>query len=455
MFENLTDRLQDVFTSIGRKGKLSEQDVDEAMRQVRLAMLEADVNFKVVKDFIARVKARCVGAEVMESLTPAQQVISIVHDELETMLGERSPLDYTSGSPAVIMMVGLQGAGKTTTTAKLANYLRTQGQSPLMVAADIYRPAAIDQLVTLGRGLGLPVYAETPESKPLDIARRALQAARDGGQNVVLLDTAGRLHIDEAMMDEVAALRIALQANEVILIADAMTGQEAVRVAEEFNARVPLSGLILTKMDGDARGGAALSIRAVTGIPIKFISTGEKMDALEPFYPERMATRILGMGDMMSLIEKAEQTISQDQAMDMEQKLRTGGFDLEDFRQQLQQIKKMGPLTQLMEMIPGMRGMMRGLGGEGGMPQIDDAQFKRIEAIISSMTRQERHVPTIIDGSRRRRIARGSGTSIAEINQLLLQFKQMQKMMKQLTSMRGGRGLPMGGGMPGMLAGRK
>jgi signal recognition particle subunit SRP54 len=391
----------------------------------------------------------------MESLTPAQQVMAIVHDELETMLGERSPLDYTSGSPAVIMMVGLQGSGKTTTTAKLANYLRTQGQSPLMVAADVYRPAAIDQLITLGRGLELPVYAETPESKPLDIARNAIKAAREGGQNVVLLDTAGRLHIDEAMMDEVASLRLALQANEVILIADAMTGQEAVRVAEEFNARVPLSGLILTKMDGDARGGAALSIRAVTGIPIKFISTGEKMDALEPFYPERMATRILGMGDMMSLIEKAEQTISQDQAMDMEQKLRAGGFDLEDFRQQLQQIKKMGPLTQLMEMIPGMRGMMRGLGGEGGIPQIDDAQFKRIEAIISSMTRQERHVPTIIDGSRRRRIARGSGTSIAEINQLLVQFKQMQKMMKQLTSMRGGRGMPSMGSLPGMLAGRK
>ncbi len=450
MFETLTDKLQDVFTGLGRKDKLSERDVEDAMREVRLAMLEADVNFKVVKDFIGKVKARAVGVEVMESLSPVQQVVKIVHEELESMLGGRSELNY-SGSPGVIMMVGLQGAGKTTTTAKLASYLRKNGQRPLMVAADVYRPAAIDQLQTLGRTLGIPVYAETPQSKPLDIANNALREARASDYNVLLLDTAGRLHIDEAMMDEVATLRMALQADEVVLIADAMTGQDAVRVAEEFNARVPLSGMILTKMDGDARGGAALSIRAVTGIPIKFISTGEKLDALEPFYPERLATRILGMGDMMSLIEKAEQTIDKDTALGMEEKLRTGGFNLEDFRQQLQQIKKMGPLTQLMEMIPGMRGALR---NAGGMPEIDDNQLKRIEALIDSMTRQERHNPTIIDGSRRRRIARGSGASVAELNQLLQQFRMMQRMMKQLTSMRGGRGLPMGGGLAGLLGGR-
>ncbi len=450
MFETLTDKLQDVFTGLGRKDKLSERDVEDAMREVRLAMLEADVNFKVVKDFIGKVKARAVGVEVMESLSPVQQVVKIVHEELESMLGGRSELNY-AGSPGVIMMVGLQGAGKTTTTAKLASYLRKNGQRPLMVAADVYRPAAIDQLQTLGRTLGIPVYAETPQSKPLDIANNALREARASDYNVLLLDTAGRLHIDEAMMDEVATLRMALQADEVVLIADAMTGQDAVRVAEEFNARVPLSGMILTKMDGDARGGAALSIRAVTGIPIKFISTGEKLDALEPFYPERLATRILGMGDMMSLIEKAEQTIDKDTALGMEEKLRTGGFNLEDFRQQLQQIKKMGPLTQLMEMIPGMRGALR---NAGGMPEIDDNQLKRIEALIDSMTRQERHNPTIIDGSRRRRIACGSGASVAELNQLLQQFRMMQRMMKQLTSMRGGRGLPMGGGLAGLLGGR-
>ena len=450
MFETLTDKLQDVFTGLGRKDKLSERDVEDAMREVRLAMLEADVNFKVVKDFIGKVKARAVGVEVMESLSPVQQVVKIVHEELESMLGGRSELNY-AGSPGVIMMVGLQGAGKTTTTAKLASYLRKNGQRPLMVAADVYRPAAIDQLQTLGRTLGIPVYAETPQSKPLDIANNALREARASDYNVLLLDTAGRLHIDEAMMDEVATLRMALQADEVVLIADAMTGQDAVRVAEEFNARVPLSGMILTKMDPDARGGAALSIRAVTGIPIKFISTGEKLDALEPFYPERLATRILGMGDMMSLIEKAEQTIDKDTALGMEEKLRTGGFNLEDFRQQLQQIKKMGPLTQLMEMIPGMRGALR---NAGGMPEIDDNQLKRIEALIDSMTRQERHNPTIIDGSRRRRIACGSGASVAELNQLLQQFRMMQRMMKQLTSMRGGRGLPMGGGLAGLLGGR-
>ncbi|HWE64356.1 MAG TPA: signal recognition particle protein [Chloroflexota bacterium] len=435
MFEILTDRLQDVFEKIGRKGKLTEADVQEAMKEVRRALLEADVNFKIVKEFVARVTERSIGQDVLGSLRPEQQVIKIVHEELIRMLGEPAQLDFGSASPAIIMLVGLQGSGKTTTTAKLANYLRKKGQSPLMVAADVYRPAAIDQLVQLGKQLQMPVYAETTRSNPLDICRNGLREARQNGNSVVILDTAGRLAIDEQMMDEVAQIRMALQVNEVLLIADAMTGQDSVRLAEEFNARLPLSGLILTKMDGDAKGGAALSIRAVTNIPIKFISTGEKTDALEPFYPDRLAQRILGMGDVLSLIEKAEATISQEQAEEMEKKLRNNSFTLEDFLAQLQQIKKMGPLTQLMEMIPGMRGMMR----TQGMDQIDDKPLKQIEAIINSMTIQERRSPDVLDGSRRRRIAKGSGTTVQDVNMLLKQFREMQQMMKQLTSGRMGK----------------
>jgi len=425
MFENLTDRLQDIFGKMGRKGKLTEEDVDQAMREVKLAMLEADVNFKVVKDFIKRLKERAVGVEVLQSLSPAQQVIKIVNEELVAMLGEPGKLDYGSRSPAVFMLVGLQGSGKTTTAAKLALYLRKQGLHPLLVAADVYRPAAIDQLVTLGKGLNIPVYAEDPQNNPVGIAERGLQHARQNGASVVIVDTAGRLHID-----------------------DAMTGQDAVRVAEEFNARVPLSGMILTKIDGDARGGAALSIRAVTGIPLKFLATGEKPDALEPFFPDRMASRILGMGDMLSLIERAEQTFDQTQGEAMEKKLRQGSFDLDDFLKQLQQIKKMGPLTQLMEMIPGMRNLTKG----ADVPQIDDKQIQRVEAIISSMTVQERRDPNILNASRRRRIAAGSGTSVQELNALLSQFKQMQKMMKQFSSGRMPNipGLGRGGGGNGI-----
>jgi signal recognition particle subunit SRP54 len=435
MFETLTDRLQGIFDSIGRKGKLTEADVQEAMKEVRRAMLEADVNFKVVKDFIARVSARAVGADVLSALSPVQQVIKIVHEELIAMLGDQAHLDLGNSSPALIMLVGLQGSGKTTTTAKLANFLRKKGQSPLMVAADVYRPAAIDQLVTLGKQLNIPVYAETPQSKPLDISRNAVRQAKQNGNSVVLLDTAGRLHIDDAMMDEVAAIRMALQVNEVLLIADAMTGQESVRVAEEFNARLPLSGLILTKMDGDAKGGAALSIRAVTNIPIKFISTGEKTDALEPYYPDRLASRILGMGDVLTLIERAEETMSRQQAELMEKKLRTNTFNLEDFLAQLQQIKKMGPLSQLVEMM-GMRGMLKAGGLEG---ELDERPLKQVEAIINSMTPQERRHPEILNASRKRRIAKGSGTQVQDVNQLLTQFRQMQDMMKQLTSGRMGR----------------
>ena len=439
MFENLTDRLQDIFGKMGRKGKLTEQDVDEVMREVKLAMLEADVNFKVVKDFIKRLKERAIGAEVLQSLSPAQQVVKIVNEELIAMLGEPGKLDYGSRSPAVVMLVGLQGSGKTTTAAKLGLYLRKQGLHPLLVAADVYRPAAVDQLMTLGKNLGLPVYHEPPGSNPVAICDNAVRFAKQNGHSVLILDTAGRLHINDEMMDEVAAIRMRVDPTEVILIADAMTGQDAVRVAEEFNARVPLSGLILTKVDGDARGGAALSIRSVTGIPLKFLSVGEKPDQLEPFYPDRLASRILGMGDMLSLIERAEATFDQKQGEALERKLRAGGFDLEDFLQQLQQIKKMGPLSQILEMIPGMRNLTR----NADMAQVDDSQIKRIEAIISSMTIAERRNPAILDASRRRRIAKGSGTTVQEINALLTQFKQMQKMMKQLSA----------GRMPKMFAG--
>jgi len=439
MFENLTDRLQDIFGKMGRKGKLTEQDVDEVMREVKLAMLEADVNFKVVKDFIKRLKERAIGAEVLQSLSPAQQVVKIVNEELIAMLGEPGKLDYGSRSPAVLMLVGLQGSGKTTTAAKLGLYLRKQGLHPLLVAADVYRPAAVDQLITLGKNLSLPVYHEPPGSNPVAICDNAVRHARQNGHSVLILDTAGRLHINDEMMDEVAAIRMRVDPTEVLLIADAMTGQDAVRVAEEFNARVPLSGLILTKVDGDARGGAALSIRSVTGIPLKFLSVGEKPDQLEPFYPDRLASRILGMGDMLSLIERAEATFDQKQGEALERKLRAGGFDLEDFLQQLQQIKKMGPLSQILEMIPGMRNLTR----NADMPQVDDSQIKRIEAIINSMTIAERRNPAILDASRRRRIAKGSGTTVQEINALLTQFKQMQKMMKQLSA----------GRMPKMFAG--
>src|SRR5579883_67814 len=439
MFENLTDRLQDIFGKMGRKGKLSEEDVEQVMREVKLAMLEADVNFKVVKDFINRLKARAVGAEVMQSLSPAQQVVKIVNEELIAMLGEPGKLDYGSRSPAVIMLVGLQGSGKTTTAAKLALFLRRQGLHPLLVAADVYRPAAIDQLITLGKQLNIPVYSEPPGSNPVGICENAVRYAKQNGNSVLILDTAGRLHIDDAMMDEVASIRMRVDPTEVILLADAMTGQDAVRVAEEFNARVPLSGLILTKVDGDARGGAALSIRSVTGIPIKFLSVGEKPHQLEQFYPDRLASRILGMGDMLSLIEKAEASFDQSQGEEMERRLRAGHFDLEDFLQQLQQIKKMGPLSQIMEMIPGMRNLTK----NANIPQVDDGQLKRVEAIINSMTRAERRDPTILDASRRRRIAAGSGTSVQELNALLSQFRQMQKMMKQIS----------GGRMPKLLGG--
>src|SRR5579884_1099953 len=438
MFDTLTDRLQDVFKRLRGKGRLTERDVDEALREVRMALLEADVNFKVVKDFIARIRERAVGVEVLESLSPAQQVIKIVHEELVAMLGTTSRIDLGGSTPTVIMLVGLQGSGKTTTAGKLALQLRKSGQRPLLVAGDMQRPAAVQQLVTLGKQIDIPVYSE-PSGSPPDICQRALGRARELASTVVICDTAGRLHVDEALMEELSAIKARINPKEVLLVADAMTGQDAVRVAEEFHRRIDLTGLILTKLDGDARGGAALSIRAVTGVPIKYICVGEKLDAIEQFHPDRLAGRILGMGDVLSLIERAQESLDQKQAAGMEKKLRTGTYDLDDFLQQLQQVKRMGPLSQLLEMVPGFRSAVKQLPADA----LDDRQLRRVEAIISSMTRAERRDPSIIDGSRRRRIARGSGTQPADVNQLLNQFRQAQKLVRQMTNARG-RGTPFG-----------
>lgn len=446
MFEALTDRLTAIFERIGRKGRLSEQDVDEALREVRRALLEADVHYTVVRDFIAAVRERAIGEEVLRSLTPAQQVIAIVHQELVRVLGnERAPLEWAPVPPTVFMLVGLQGSGKTTQVAKLGYHLKKEGRRPLLVAADIYRPAAVEQLKTLGQQHELPVYDEGTTADPVGIVERAVKLARDRGYNPVIVDTAGRLQIDEPMMQELERIKAAVRPTEILLVADAMTGQEAVNVAREFHRRLELTGLILTKMDGDARGGAALSIRAVVGVPIKFIGTGERVEALEPFYPDRLATRILGMGDVLSLIEKAQQQISEEEGKRLQEKMLAGTFNLEDFLHQLQQVKKMGPLTQLLEMIPGVSQLLR-----QQQVQISDDEYKRIEAIILSMTPEERRNPDIINYSRRKRIALGSGTTMAEVNQLLTQFKQMQRMMAELGQLAAGRGR---GALRGLLGG--
>lgn len=431
MFENLQDRLQGVFNQLTRRGRLSEADVDAALREVRLALLEADVNFKVVKEFIGRVRERAVGFEVSKKITPGQQVIKIVHEELLTTLGQPARLDLGGASPHVIMMVGLQGSGKTTTAAKLALHLRKSKQRPLLVAADTRRPAAIEQLKVLGRELDLPVYAEEPSVSPPTICANAIKAAKSGAHNVVILDTAGRLQIDEALMEELRQIKAKTNPQEVLLVADAMTGQEAVRVAQGFHEKVDLTGLILTKIDGDARGGAAISIRSVTGVPIKFLGTGEKSGDLELFHPDRLASRILGMGDVLSLIERAEEVIDEDVAERGAKKLMEGNFDLEDFLEQLQQIKKLGPLNKVLDMIPGMGQLTNAISQEDM-----EKQLKRTQAIISSMTTQERRNPRLLNGSRKRRVASGSGTTVPEINQLLGQFQQMQKMMKQLRNPR-------------------
>lgn len=435
MFENLTERLQEVFRRLQKRGVLREADVDEVLREIRLALLEADVHYKVVKDFIARVRERAVGAEVSKALSPAQQVIKIVHEELIATLGEPGRLELRGPAPYVLMAVGLQGSGKTTTVAKLARHLKETGHLPLMVAADTYRPAAVTQLEVLGRQLELPVYSEGVRADPPAICERGVQEARRRGYDTVVLDTAGRLQVDEEMMAELEAIVRRVRPVEVLLVADAMTGQEAVRIAEGFHKRLGLTGLILTKIDGDARGGAAISMRAVTGVPIKFLGTGEKADALEPFHPDRLASRILGMGDVLTLIERAEAAFDQEQARRLEEKIRRAEFDLEDFLEQLRQVRRMGSVGQILEMLPGM-------GKRSGVvaPEEAERQLRRVEAIILSMTPEERRNPRVLNGSRKRRIARGSGTTVQEVNALLNQFRQMQRMMKQLG--KGKRGLP-------------
>ena len=427
MFEVLTEKLTGVFRLLGNRGKLSEKDIDSAMREVRLALLEADVNFKVVKEFISRVKERSLGKEVMESLTPAQQIIKIVNEELITILGDEqsSKLVAVSQPPGVIMMVGLQGSGKTTTAAKLGFYLKNRGQKPLLVAADNRRPAAIEQLVTLGRQLDIPVFSEDPKVHARDITAHALSQAKKIAATHVIVDTAGRLQIDEELMVELEQVRKAVKPHEVLLVVDAMTGQEAVNVASEFHSRVDVTGLIMTKMDGDARGGAALSIRWVSGVPVKFLGVGEKPDALEAYHPDRLASRILGMGDVLTFIEKAEKNLDEKKALELQKKIKHSQFDLEDFLEQLKAIRKMGPVGQLVEMIPGMNKLAGRISDDE-----QEARLRRIEAIILSMTPEERERPQIIGGSRRKRIAAGSGTRISDVNNLLSQFQQMQKIMK-------------------------
>jgi signal recognition particle subunit SRP54 len=438
MFESLSDKLQAAFSDLARKGKLTESDVDDALRLVRMALLEADVHYGVVKDFVARVRERAIGGEVMRSLSPAQQVIKIVHDELVTTLGDGRALDLGRGTPPVILMAGLQGSGKTTTAAKLALELRKKGRRPLLVACDTRRPAAIDQLQALGAQLDIPVYSEGTDVAPPDIAARGLLEARRNANTVVIVDTSGRLQIDTELMDEIQEISRRVTPSETLLVVDSMTGQEAVNVAAEFHARLSITGLVLTKIDGDARGGAALSVRAVTGVPIAYLGTGEKVSALEPFHPDRLAGRILGMGDVLSLIERAESTLDTEVAERMERRLRKGQLDLEDFLSQLRQLKKMGPLQELLGMIPGLGRLRREL-PEGA--EIDDRQLKKVEAIILSMTPVERRNPKVLNGSRKRRVAAGSGTTVQDVNLLIKQFQQMQKMMKQLSRGRQPRGM--------------
>jgi len=429
VFDSLSDKLQIALDGLKRQGKLTDKDVERAAREIRLALLEADVNYKVVKQFVDKVKERALGSEVLESLTPAQQFIKIVNEELTALMGSSTTkLTFSPRLPTVIMMVGLQGSGKTTACGKLANFLLAQGKSPALAAGDVYRPAAVDQLKTLGSQLGVPVYDEGTSADPVDIAKHGVDWAREKGRDVLIVDTAGRLHIDEKLMDELVRIRNTVKPHNILLVLDAMTGQDAVNVALQFQEQVQFDGVVLTKMDGDARGGAALSVRAVTGKPIKFASSGEKLDNFEYFHPDRVASRILGMGDVLSLIEKAERTIDEKKARELEQRLRKATFTFDDFLEQIQQVRKMGSLSSLLGMIPGIpTAKLKGL-------QVDDKAFDKIQAVISSMTPEERRHPELINGSRRRRIATGSGSDIQAVNQLLTQFKQVQKMMKQLGS---------------------
>ena len=444
MFGNLTEKLSNAFKKFRNKGKLTEKDVKEGMREVKLALLEADVNFKVVKEFTNAVTERAVGSEVLESLLPAQQIIKIVNEELIKLMGsETSKLEISSRPPTVVMMVGLQGAGKTTHTGKIANMFKHKGKNPLLVACDVYRPAAVDQLKIVGETVNIPVFSMGTKISPVEIAKAGIEHAKKNGHDMVFIDTAGRLHIDEELMGELVKIKETVTPTEILLTVDAMTGQDAVNVAKSFNELLDVTGVVLTKMDGDTRGGAALSVKYITGKPIKFIGTGEKFDAIELFHPERMASRILGMGDILSLIEKAEAAYDEKNAKELEKKFREQTFSLDDFLEQLHQLKKMGNLDQLLGMMPGANtGALKDA-------QIDEKQMKRTEAIILSMTKQERLKPEMINGSRRRRIAKGSGTSVEEVNKLLKQFDQMKKLMKQFSGMGGkrrmfGRKMPFG-----------
>jgi signal recognition particle subunit SRP54 len=431
-FEGLADRLQGTIQKIRGKGKVSETDVKEMMREVRLALLEADVNFKVVKEFVKKVSERAVGQEVLKSLTPGQQIVKIVNEELTALMGgEQSKIAVSNRPPTVIMMVGLQGAGKTTTTGKLANLLRKKyNRKPLLVAADIYRPAAIKQLQTLGKQLDMPVFSLGDQVSPVEIAKQAIANAKEEHHDYVLIDTAGRLHVDEVLMDELKDIKELTKPDEIFLVVDAMTGQDAVNVAQSFNEKLGLTGVVLTKLDGDTRGGAALSIRAVTQTPIKFVGLGEKLDALEAFHPERMASRILGMGDMLTLIEKAQANVDEQKAKELEQKMRTATFTLDDFLDQLGQVRNLGPLDELLKMMPGANKIK----GMNNM-QIDEKQISHVEAIIRSMTKEEKNHPEVLNSNRKRRIAKGSGRTVPEVNRLLKQFEDMKKMMKQMTGM--------------------
>lgn len=427
MLEQLSQNLESVFKKIRGHGKLSESNISDAMREVRRALLEADVNYKVVRSFIETVKEKSLGAEVLRSITPGQQIVGIIHEELIQLLGGKTAGLELSGNPAIILLVGLQGSGKTTTSAKLARNLRKEGRQPLMVACDVYRPAAITQLQVLGKQLDIPVYAEEGEMDVVRIAEKAIRESVRYAANVVIVDTAGRLHVDEQMMDEISRLQKALKPSETLFVADAMTGQDAVTAAKTFSETLDLTGVMLTKLDGDARGGAALSVREVTGKPIKYIGVGEHLDKLETFHPDRMASRILGMGDIVSLVEKAQQDIDVEEAAKLEEKMRKNTFDLEDFKQQLTQMKSMGSMRELMSMIPGAKGIQD--------VDIDEKRLTRIEAIINSMTLVERRKPQILNGSRRKRIAMGSGTKVQDVNQLIKQFQSMRKMMKKFGKM--------------------
>ena len=433
IFSGLAEKLQSTLKKLSSKGKLNEKDVDSALREVKLALLEADVNYKVVKNLINNIKERAVGHEVMESLTPGQQVIKIVNEELTKLMGgQQSEINISSEPPTLIMLVGLQGSGKTTTAGKLAKMFKNEGKNPLLVAGDIYRPAAIRQLQVLGERLEIPVFSMGDKQNPVDIIKAGLSKAETAGNDVVILDTAGRLHIDEEMMDELQDIKESTDPDEILLVVDSMTGQDAVNVSENFDKKLGVNGVVLTKLDGDARGGAALSVKAVTGKPIKYIGTGEKLDDFEAFHPDRMSNRILGMGDVLSLIEKAEQSIDKEKAKKLEERLRNNQFTFEDFLDQLEQLRDMGPLDEIMGMIPGMSGakQLKNL-------QVDEKQLDHIEAIINSMTKEEKVDPKVINGSRRKRIANGSGTSIQEVNRLLKQYRETKKMIKKFNGSKG------------------